>query len=938
MSEAAVDDAEGLGRKQLKRIVGRFLALRDTRLRRIRATLTHEQRSFFDLLPLLWHVNHPMLPGFVSSQTPAGLIGYRPNREQILLARRYLRGFRDDRRQQRETPILGLYLMGSMGSLGQTSDSDMDFWLCHDGAVDARGRELLRLKAELLEQRAAAIGLHAHFFLMHAESFRDGKLERLSKESSGHTQHTLLLEEFYRTGILLAGNPVLWWAVPPQYEGDYTAYARRLVEKRFIRADRWLDFGGLHMLPAEEFFGVAHWQLFKGIDAPYKSLLKLMLLEAYASEYPRVDWLCMETKRAVYRGDELDADGLDPYLLILQRITRYLGARNERDRLQLARRAFYFKAGQQLSRVGAHTDWRHRQMRALCAQWGWTTADIQPLDARAEWKLERVAGERNALVSELSRSYRLLTDFAREQDAVANLNTRELALLGRKLYAALDKRPGKIDRVNPGISRDLAERTLWLRRVSDRPVRWQLFLHPPGGLRGTPVKTSISLVEILTWLHLNGICERSTQIHYLPKPPGYGEPEQEKILKTLRKRLSRQIGSEAGLDAYADMARGRFSIWFVNVDQNPLASLADAGYQLISERVDALSFGAAHECLVANIEHLYATSWGEVRIERHPEGGEGLLDCLCRYLDLFAPHEQRPMPMTAYSFSSTRGSAIANRVTRLVHAVTETFRKHGREARYQLRIGDHFYQIHHRSDRYAWAPVGELAELDAHLAESPPAFVPTRIDRTSMQDSPLPALLPRNQAGLIQVFYQVRERGIQLYVFAEDGALFQQWVAGADEGHLLVQQRRFLDSVASRRLLATADGSAIPGPRFARVTQLRSGEWQVRSVKVPNTRITDHVELVLAVSAEGRLQDGFRLQLGSREFDSLELGDGLYREVALHLRHLRRGGATYPVYLTGVNCAEGDAVGSCPLIELLRLKQQLEERLAAAMHEVGGKI
>ena len=71
MSEPAIDDEQGLGRKQLNRIVDRFMALGDERLTRIRVTLTHEQRSFFDLMPLLWHVNNPMLPGFVSTDTPA---------------------------------------------------------------------------------------------------------------------------------------------------------------------------------------------------------------------------------------------------------------------------------------------------------------------------------------------------------------------------------------------------------------------------------------------------------------------------------------------------------------------------------------------------------------------------------------------------------------------------------------------------------------------------------------------------------------------------------------------------------------------------------------------------------------------------------------------------------------------------------------------------
>jgi len=936
VGHAAVDDSDegGLGRKALRRIVARFESLGQQRLKRIRASLTHEQRSFFDLLPLLWHVNHPTMPGFVSTETPAGVVQFRPSREQLLLARRYARGYREDKRTHGHYPIRGLYLMGSMGSLGQTGSSDMDFWLCHADGLAGPALEALRRKAARLEEHASGIGLHAHFFLMHDGSFRKGEIDQLSKESSGHTQHTLLLEEFYRTGIRLAGSPLLWWIVPPAYDADYTNYTARLIHKRFVRPSQWLDFGGLHDLPAEEFFGVAHWQLFKGIDAPYKSLLKLMLLEAYAAEYPKIDWLCMETKRAVFSSDELDTDSLDPYRLIITRITRYLESRNESDRLQLGRRAFYFKAGQVLAHAHTPYDWRHEQMFMLCTEWGWSRAELSLLDTRPAWKLERVVEERNALVSELSRSYRLLTEFAREQGATANLDTRELALLGRKLYAALDKRPGKIDRVNPGISRDLSERTLWIRRTDDEPPRWQLFLHPPEEMPHTPTKTSISLVEVLGWMHVNGICDRSTQVHHLPKRAGYGELEQDRILKTLRKRLSRKLAGDGSLEAYADSARGRLSIWFVNVARNPLATLVDAGYQLISERVDALSFGAAHECLVWNVEHLYTTTWGEVRVERYGDAGEGLLECLCRYLDLFAPQAFRPGPVAAYSYSSTRGVAIAQRVARLVQAVADSFYQLGTESRYLVRIGDHYFQIFHNAGQYRWAPVGERQDLERHLAESSGRFVPTRIDAMSLQDSPLPALMRRNEPGEIQLFYRVRERGIEIYCFDELGAIFQHWVPAADEYHLLVQLQRFLDAFASRKILASGDASPLAPHRFARVTQQGNGEWLVTPITVPRTSITDHTELVLAVNPGGRLGDGFRLQMGRRDFDSLTLGDALYSEVANHLRQLRRSGnANYPVHLTSVIGAEGDAGRSFTLIDLLRLKYQVEERLAEALRE-----
>jgi hypothetical protein len=90
--------------------------------------------------------------------------------------------------------------------------------------------------------------------------------------------------------------------------------------------------------------------------------------------------------------------------------------------------------------------------------------------------------------------------------------------------------------------------------------------------------------------------------------------------------------------------------------------------------------------------------------------------------------------------------------------------------------------------------------------------------------------------------------------------------------------------------------------------------------------------MVLSVGPGGRLQDGFRLQLGTRDYDSLLLGDDLFQKVAADLRRLRRRGSrAYPVYLTGVVGAEGNAGGSGSLMQLLRLKQQIEQRLAEAM-------
>ncbi|MCU7811099.1 MAG: adenylate cyclase, partial [Candidatus Thiodiazotropha sp. (ex Notomyrtea botanica)] len=104
---------EGISRKDLNTIRQRFQRLHRERLRRIRDELRPSQQEFIDLLPLLFHINHPMLPGFVSSDTPIGIPDYSPSRQALDVAKKLSRSFAYKKRAQRLYHIHGVYLMGS---------------------------------------------------------------------------------------------------------------------------------------------------------------------------------------------------------------------------------------------------------------------------------------------------------------------------------------------------------------------------------------------------------------------------------------------------------------------------------------------------------------------------------------------------------------------------------------------------------------------------------------------------------------------------------------------------------------------------------------------------------------------------------------------------------------------------------------------------------
>lgn len=78
---------------------------------------------------------------------------------------------------------------------------------------------------------------------------------------------------------------------------------------------------------------------FKSLTSPHKSLLKLLLMESYASEFPHPQWLCLALKQAVYRGD-FSVESLDPYLLMYSKVDAYLQQGGSKQRLDLIRECF----------------------------------------------------------------------------------------------------------------------------------------------------------------------------------------------------------------------------------------------------------------------------------------------------------------------------------------------------------------------------------------------------------------------------------------------------------------------------------------------------------------------------------------------------------------------------------------------------------------------
>ncbi len=917
---------EGIDRKDLSRLRNRFLSVNRDRLLRANLTQSTRQQFVLRLIPLLLHVNHPLLPGYVSGTTPAGLSAYEPSPELLQDAQSLARSFvyKPPRGYQVAQPLHGLFLMGSLGSVAYAENSDMDFWLCHSSALTSRELQELRKKCDLLQAWAASLGAKIYLFLIEPEQFSHGSGDerQLSLDDCGTTQHYLLLDEFYRTAIWLAGRTPLWWWVPVEEEYRYAEYCQILLAKRFVRSEDVLDLGCLAQIPASEFVGAGMWQLYKGIESPYKSLLKLLLIEVYAAEHPKVECLSLSFKRAIY-ANQLSSDDVDAYVMLYRRLERYLLDRNELERLELVRRCFYLKVGKRLTQNRTHhaKSWQRILLEKLTQSWGWNDTLLSNLDRRNNWKITQTQQERRLLVNELMYSYRFLSQFARRTQVMQAINARDLAVLGRRLYAAFERKAGKVEYLNPGIAPDLSEDTLTLAQCVDSEsdqVSWGFFR---GSLAGqewrnhSPLKRTKELLPVLAWAHLNGIIDESTRVSLSVVDSDLSEVELHGILKSLRQSLSLPF---VAVDEEALLASSypQKVLLIVNLGVDPLPKHSQANVHMASEQVDALGFSGLRENLVLSIDQITLNSWNELLVSRYT-GDSALLQCLAALLNESAG--QTVMPHIQVScFCRNRAASIVQRVEQVI---TQVFSNAylASDSRYLLQIEQQYHVLEWRAKRAGHMTFTDVAELTEYLSQEQAQYIRWRVDEYALQGHVLKFILPVGRSDALQVFYRVHDQHAHLYVLDEA---------------LLMPLHRFLNSLLYRHNVTESfvepqAETVSLNVNYHRILPDGTGQPQLIERRQWRDNAIEHAFYAVQVIYE---DDGTHtLYCNHQEFSELEYGAKLYQYVARYILGMRHSAERYPCYITDLDLSKVLQHDNVQTMHYLQRKTVLEKRLNEAL-------
>jgi adenylate cyclase class 1 len=911
----------------LRAIADRFRKFHHFKRESIRRVLAPPQQQFLDALPLVLDINDPALPGFVSAATPAGIYGYRPGTRALDAARQIDSGFsyRPQKREKGKAAIESLFLMGSAGSIAFTLASDMDIWLCHRNGLTAPEFGELQKKVQALEHWASSLRLEVHFFLINSEQFLLAQKEPVSADSSGETQHYLLLEEFYRTSVYIAGKTLAWWLVPPWREHDYPHYLARLAERRLIDADRILDLGGLAPVPANEFLGATQWHIYKALHSPYKSLLKLSLMECYASEYPHINWLCSEIKRAVYEG-ELTGPRTDPYVLLYRRLEDYLLKSRSLERLALIRQFFYRKVNAACGNPG-QVDllpaWKDYFCEVFPISQLPNPLPAVPNEPNAR-DIEELLAENTLIISQLTLCYSKIIQLIYEHIQSEIPKKNDIKLLARKLSAFFERKQGKVEIVTaPGNELPVKpELTIAEDRSDPASPEWHLFRKKQNrqAAPGVPLYRRPTLIELLCWISVNKFSSQGAPIRCHAESIQPTDRELNAILEHLDVFFKNYFDFSDSLGNYAAHNSLTHSLLIINIGQMQ----PETGRFAVPAPGNPLSYGATRECLVKTVDRVSLSQWNEI-LTRHAQGIEGLCNCLIEIVNetLQAGPGNR---LTVVCETPGHAPRIIRRIERLFEALRELHRSGPENPApcYLMAGGDRYFVFSKQNGLLQYQRADDEARLLEILSSPRKLYGSVTFDAEVLGQTPIPAIYRENLPHTVQCFILEENDGAWLYILDEKGSLYIRRHSDTTTAQLINQYVRFLHSLLSR---TTTEAASM---RFYQIDKRPETGWGCRPLPFHLPAGSERNPLSISATCLDSA-DLVTVRWNGAEFNSRQYGDRLFQTVSERIIEFRKNGQTYPVYITELNLSPSafglNGTDALQTLHFLEYKEKIEAQL-----------
>lgn len=603
-----------------------FLRFNRFKIDRNLITLSEIDRLIFLVAPRLLHVHQEGLPGYFEGDPPCGIHNFNLDKESQIAAEKLFPDVIIRRNPELKPVIHTALLMGSVGSIAQTKKSDLDYTLLVDKKdFTEESMKLFQKKLNLIETWTwDNFSLETHFFINDFEEVRNNIFGESDSESTGSALAKLLKEEMYRTMIIVSGKIPFWLIAPVDCDDDryYELYEKLLAGKTLLKKEEFIDMGNVDDISQGEFFGGSIWALIKSFKSPFKTLMKMGVLEEYMFGDTKSNLLCHQIKDKYY--NDVPYLDIDPYLGMFERVQKFFTETKSEDEVDALRHAFYLKVGTQVTadeyEKGSDI-WRKSTLIKMLKEWEWSAEKIEKLNQYSNWQMMHKVDLGNRINKILMASYKNISEKNKTLDPSESLITeKDTHLLGRKLFSFYRAAPNKVDNLGALVDGKTAENELTFileqKSRTDKPEwylvrgRTRAFLEQID--KDDIIRKSATLPFLLAFTVFNNLYSEKTEVLLRSEGDSIKENDLVSLLKILKNFM--ESVNIAALSNEDLLGEARINQLFLLVDfGNPpppditMGNIRDCKSndelnQFINKRIER----------TRSITTIYLTSWGEL--------------------------------------------------------------------------------------------------------------------------------------------------------------------------------------------------------------------------------------------------------------------------------------------------------------------------------------
>ncbi len=616
------------------------------KLTRTFQTLPPGERWIFYLIPRLLHINQEGFPGYVAGDAPCGINNFILTKESQVACEFMFPDLISSRPKNLKPIIQTALLMGSVGSIAMTKKSDLDYTLLVDkNSVSPERMELFKKKLLLIEKWAwKTFLIEVHFFINDIEEVKKNIFGESDSESTGSALAKLLKEEMYRTAIIVAGKIPLWLIVPVETDDEqYAAYLHQLQSgQSILNSNEFVDMGNVDDISQGEFFGGSIWALIKSFQSPFKTLMKMGLLEEYMFGDTKSNLLCHQVKNLIFSDKEYLA--IDPYLMLFDRVEKYFKETKSENEVDALRTAFYLKVGTQIApeELDEKPDTHTKQtLVRMIREWEWSAKKLEQLNDYKNWQIMQKVSLGNRVNKILMNSYKKISEKNKTLAPGESLiSKRDTHLLGRKLFSYYRTAPNKVESLFALVDGKSSEKELTFLFDNEKPREggnWFLirgktlaFLeHVP---KENIIQNSTGLPFLIAFAGFNRLYNKNTTILLRAERQSIKDADLHLMLQKISKFLTKiNIAAISNEELLAES------------EVRQIYLIVDFGYPLprditIGNINDCKSLDEYNEFLrrrlsaALNVTPIYMTSWGELFCKTFSGA-----NCISRFVNELGP-------------------------------------------------------------------------------------------------------------------------------------------------------------------------------------------------------------------------------------------------------------------------------------------------------------